>query len=47
MPHPGPSTNPPVFSVISDSEVDGSGPLAYALQDQTPDSMTMTLRDKS
>ncbi|MGL4966775.1 MAG: hypothetical protein ACRC67_36475 [Inquilinus sp.] len=43
---PEPSTNPTVFSVISDSGDDGSGPLAYALQDQTPDSMTMTLRDK-
>lgn len=45
--NPDAGTNPAVFSVISDSGDDGSGPLGYELQDQTPVSMTMTLRDKS
>jgi hypothetical protein len=45
--NPDPDTKPTVFAVISDSEDDGSGPLAYALADQTPVAMTMTLRDKS
>jgi len=45
--NPDPDTKPTVFAVISDSEDDGGGPLAYTLADETPVSMTMTLRDKA
>jgi hypothetical protein len=45
--NPDPDTKPTVFAVISDSEDDGSGPLAYTVADQTAVAMTMTLRDKS
>ena len=44
---PDSGTDTTVFNVIMDSEDDGSGPLAYRLQDQTAVSMTMTFRDKS
>ncbi|WP_343714770.1 hypothetical protein [Inquilinus sp.] len=44
---PDSGTDLKVFSVISDSEDDGSGPLAYRLQDQTAVSMTMTFTDKA
>jgi hypothetical protein len=45
--NPDPDTKPTVFAVISDSEDDGGGPLATTVADQTPTSMTMTLRDKA
>lgn len=45
--NPDSDTRPTVFAVISDSEDDGRGPLAYQVADQTAVSMTMTLRDKS
>lgn len=44
---PDSGTDLKVFSVISDSGDDGSGPLAYKVQDQTASSMTMTFTDKS
>lgn len=44
---PDSGTDLKVFSVISDSEDDGGGPLTYRLQDQTAVSMTMTFTDKA